>query len=195
MSKVVGGAEVARRAAIDDTPCMSDNVEILARQYYAELIRMLSARLRSKQDAADLAQEAYLRLLRYEGQCAADELRRTLFRIANNLLTDHWRWRRLRGADSAVPIEELEVQSEQADHERQLAGEQLLRHMEEVILAMPYKRRAVFLLSRIDGLSNAEIARRCCISIKTVEKHIATALAECRAELGDDDLQSFSEAP
>lgn len=151
---------------------------------------MLTARLRSPQDAADLAQEAYLRLMRYEGQRVGEDLRRTLFRIAHNLLTDHWRWRRLRSPESAVLIEELDVASDQPDGERQIAGEQLLARLEEAVLRMPHKRRAVFLLSRIEGLTNAEIAQRCGISTKAVEKHIAAALAECRAQLGDDDRRS-----
>ena len=183
---------VATRVAVDDTERVSETLETLARRYHAELVRFLSARLRSEQDAADLAQEAYARLLRYEGQCSGDDLRRMLFRIANNLLTDHWRWRRLRGADTHVPLDELvNPDSGEPSLVRQLAGEQQLARLEEMILAMPDKRRTVFVLSRIHGLTNVEVAKRCGISTKTVEKHIAIALAECRAEVGDDDLQSL----
>jgi RNA polymerase sigma-70 factor (ECF subfamily) len=176
---------------MDDTFLVPDTVEELARRHHAELLRILRARLRNDQDAADLAQEAYTRLLRYEGQFTGDELRRTLFRIASNLLTDHWRWHRLRGADTHLPIEELDVESSEPSQDRRLEGEQQLARLEEIVLAMPRKRRAVFLLSRIQGLSNAEVARRCGISIKMVEKHVAIALAECRAQVGDPDLGSL----
>jgi RNA polymerase sigma factor (sigma-70 family) len=182
---------VARRVVVDDTARVADTIETLARRYHAELLRILTAKLRSEQDAADLAQEAYVRLLRYEGQCSGEDLRRMLFRIAGNLLTDHWRWSRLRAADTHLPIHELELESGQPSHDEQLVSEQRLRRLEEIILAMPDKRRTVFVLSRIHGLSNAEIARECGISMKTVEKHIATALAECREQAGDDDLRSL----
>jgi DNA-directed RNA polymerase specialized sigma24 family protein len=99
---------VASRAVIDDTSRVSDSIETLARRYHAELLHMLRARLPSEQDAADLAQEAYTRLLRYEGKYSGEELRRMLFRIAHNLLTDHWRWRRLRSVATHMPIDELE---------------------------------------------------------------------------------------
>lgn len=184
---------LASCVAIDDTERVPDTVETLARRHYAELLRVLRARLRSEQDAADLAQEAYARLLRYEGQFKGDELRRTLFRIAGNLLTDHWRWSRLRSADKHLPIDDLSVASSEPGHDRRLAAEQRLARLEEVVLAMPEKRRTVFILSRIQGLSNSQVAEHCRISIKTVEKHLAVALAECRAELGDDDLESFGE--
>lgn len=176
---------------LDDTQGVSDTVESLARRYHAELLRVLRARLHSEQDAADLAQEAYLRVLRYEGQCTGDELRRMLFRIANNLLTDHWRWRRLRSAGANLPIDDFDIESEQPSQARQLDAQQHLARLEKIVLAMPEKRRIVFILSRIHGLTNTEIAQRCGISAKTVEKHIAIALAECRAQVGNDDFQSL----
>ncbi|MBL8268767.1 RNA polymerase sigma factor [Steroidobacter sp.] len=169
---------------------MSDTVEALARRYHAELLRILRARLPNAQDADDLAQEAYTRLLRYEGRIEPDQLRPVLFRIASNLMTDHWRWMRLRQAGTQLPIEELEFDSEEPSHDRHVDAEQQLRRLEQVVLGMPEKRRLVFLLSRIEGLSNAEIATRCGISIKTVEKHLAIALAECRKQVGQPDAGS-----
>ena len=44
--------------------------------------------------------------------------------------------------------------------------------------------RRVFLLSRMTGLKNREIAERLNISVKTVEKHIGSALAKLRLRLG-----------
>ena len=49
---------------------------------------------------------------------------------------------------------------------------------------MPEQRRRVFSLSRYEELSNKEIAERLNISVKTVEKHIGSALAKLRLRLG-----------
>jgi RNA polymerase sigma-70 factor (ECF subfamily) len=183
---------VATGVAVTDTALMSETLETIVRRYHSELVRILTARLRSEQDAADLAQEAYARVLRYQGECSGDDLRRMLFRIAQNLLNDHWRWRRSRGVDTHVPLDELlDVDNGLPGPDRELSGEQQLARLEEMILRMPRKRRTVFVLSRIHGFTNIEIAKRCGISAKTVEKHIAIALAECRAKVGDDDLQTL----
>ena len=45
---------------------------------------------------------------------------------------------------------------------------------------MPEKRREVFILSRLHGMSHKEIARKLNVSSKTVENHINFALRELR---------------
>lgn len=45
---------------------------------------------------------------------------------------------------------------------------------------MPEKRRQVFLMSRVEGRSNAEIAQLLGITKKTVENHLNAALRELR---------------
>ena len=52
---------------------------------------------------------------------------------------------------------------------------------------LPEKQRMVFLMSRIDKLKNREIADAMDISIKTVEKHISTAIKSLRETLDELD--------
>ena len=49
---------------------------------------------------------------------------------------------------------------------------------------MPAQRREVFRLSRIEGLTNDEIARRLRISKRTVEGHLNAALRTLRVKVG-----------
>ena len=51
-----------------------------------------------------------------------------------------------------------------------------IERIEQALLALPIRTRAIFLLHRVDGLSYAEIAERCGISGKQVERHIARAM-------------------
>lgn len=55
----------------------------------------------------------------------------------------------------------------------------------EVMNSLPDKCRAVFNLSRIDGLKNREIADQLGINIKTVEKHISKAMQIYRHNFAD----------
>ena len=51
---------------------------------------------------------------------------------------------------------------------------------QRIIAEMPEKRRQVFMLSRFDGLRNAEISTRLDLSVKTVEAHVTAALKQLR---------------
>jgi len=60
------------------------------------------------------------------------------------------------------------------------ADEKLLNLVNLAVCKMTEKRKRIFLLSRVKGLKNQEIAEQLGVSIKTVEYHIARALEELR---------------
>src|SRR5579864_9318500 len=66
-------------------------VERLFREHNEALIRFLLARLRSRQAALEVAQEAYVRLLSLDEPGAVSYLRSFLFKTAANLAIDRRR--------------------------------------------------------------------------------------------------------
>lgn len=57
------------------------------------------------------------------------------------------------------------------------------RALQEAIDSLPERCREVFLLSKVEGLKNREIAERLNISEKTVERHMSIALSKLREDL------------
>jgi RNA polymerase sigma-70 factor (ECF subfamily) len=53
----------------------------------------------------------------------------------------------------------------------------------QLVLGLPQPLRDVFVLSRVSGLSNNQIAEQLGISPKTVEKRMTKAKAHCAAQL------------
>ena len=67
--------------------------------------------------------------------------------------------------------------------ETKLSAKELEKRIAGIISKMPQRRQEIFNLSRLEKLSNQEIASRLGISIRTVEKHIENALMDLRKHL------------
>jgi RNA polymerase sigma factor (sigma-70 family) len=155
-------------------------------RYHDSLIRFLRQRLRVKEDAADVAQEAYIRMMQYEGSRQIQSPSSMLFRIAINVANDLGRSEQTRRVSSQCSLDGLELVSDRPTPDRELSAEQDLELLYEAIERLPPKCQQVFLLSRAQRMTYPEIARHCGISVKMVEKHISHALAVCMKKVGGD---------
>lgn len=147
---------------------------LLYRECAPKLRRRIRGRVGSDDEASDLVQDAFARLL---GARPTEGLRAPgafLNRIVRNLLID--RSRRLSARPPHVPLDteaEFAVAPEQAEF---IELEQMRRRYRDVVETLPPRMREVFVLHRIDGLSYKQIATRLDISVRTVEWHIAEAI-------------------
>lgn len=156
-------------------------IERLFREHNEALIRFLIARLRSYQDAREVAQEAYVRLLSLDEPGAVSYLRAFLFKTAANLATD-----RQRRAIAHLRATELPLFHEFADvrtPERLAADRETVQRLERLIAAMPAKCRQAFILYQFEGLEFAAIATRMGMSERMVRKYVVRALLHCRTQL------------
>ncbi|HEX7340329.1 MAG TPA: RNA polymerase sigma factor [Rhodanobacteraceae bacterium] len=156
-----------------------------ARVQHPQLVSFLRRRTASQQDAEDAAQESLIRMLRYRDSEPASAWKRLLYRVAVNVAHDQFRKARNRQASRHVDVDECDVASPSRTPEEQAVYEQQMARLAQAIAALPPKCQRVYLLKRIHGLSHAQIARRCGISVKTVDKHLATALATLRRKVGN----------
>lgn len=159
------------KAAVVPTP---DDIDRLFREHNDALLRFIAAKLGSPQEAREVAQEAYVRLLSLDQGEAVSYLRAFLFKTAANLALDRLRQRSRRG--HIVSSGNLDFVPFDLTPERQLEGEQALDRLNEAMSELPEKAREAFLLYRLDGLSCPEVARRMGLQERMVWYYISRAL-------------------
>src|SRR3984885_3096551 len=159
-------------------------VERLFREHNEALIRFLRGRVGSHNEALEVAQEAYVRLLSLDQPGAVSYLRAFLFKTAANIAID--RRRRHQNYDKVAARQLFTELTENRTPERQLSGEQTLRHLGMLIEAMPAKCRESFVMNQIQGLDAATIAAELGITDSMVRKYVVRALLHCRQYLDDE---------
>jgi RNA polymerase sigma-70 factor (ECF subfamily) len=166
------------------TECEGLSVHETVRRYHHSLLLFLRRRLRSPDDAQDVAQETYIRMLKYEGARDIQSPSSMLFRIAINVANDLGRVEHSRCVSDQCSIDDIELPCGRPSVERELVAREDLDLLFEAIEGLPPKCKQVFLLSRVQHMTYPDIARHCGISVKMVEKHISRALATCVAKVG-----------
>lgn len=105
-----------------------------------------------------------------------------LQRIARNLLIDRAR-RQARDANLVVRLDDQMDAVAQPEQERTIEAADLKRSYDAAVAGLPEKTQRVFLMSRDQELTYAEIGERLGISSATVQYHMVRAIAEVTAQL------------
>jgi RNA polymerase sigma factor (sigma-70 family) len=166
--------EVSAPAAVEQS--QQAYITLLFNKYRGALHRYLS-RLVPIDDAAELVQETYFRLLRHGHMVQLEAMARSfLFQTATNLARDFRRRRGVRRADEHVELDEETNAGEDFDPGEHLTAEQVLNALERAIGDLPRDARTVFLLSRFKDMSYPDIARLMNLSTRTVARKMAEAM-------------------
>lgn len=152
-------------------------LEVLYGTHHGWLHGWLRRSLGCSQQAADLAQDTFLRLL-VRGQPVSDRAPRALLaRIARGLVIDHWRRDALERAylEALTQLPEASHPSPEVRHE----ALQCLERIAQMLDGLKPAVREAFLLYQLGGLNHLQVAEKLGVSSRTVERHVASALLHC----------------
>jgi RNA polymerase sigma factor (sigma-70 family) len=159
--------------------------ELVARtfeRFRTPLLRYLTDLLSRRDEAEDLVQETYLRLMQIEN-IEVGRARALIFKVATNLAYDRFRQRRARGPHG--DDEQLaELPGNQPAPDRIVALAQGIEIVKRTLLDLKPRCRQVFLLRTSAELDYDEIAKRLGISRRTAEREMQHALEVCQRRLG-----------
>lgn len=155
----------------------------LFEEHNTSLIQLLRAKLRSDQEARDVAQEAYVRLLQLDRLGTVSYLRTYLFRTALNIATDRLRSASVRTAAHRDPIFDPRV--DELSPDRTALAEDELRIVTAALESLPPKPRYAFMLHRFADLEIGEVAARLGVTERMIRNYILQAMLCCRTALND----------
>jgi RNA polymerase sigma-70 factor (ECF subfamily) len=156
-----------------------ETVNQLFREHNRALVGYLTARLRSENEAKEVAQEAYVRLLQLHKAGTPSLFRAYLFKTATNLAIDRLRRRTVqKGVDL---FEELAADRGEAENpERQVIAQELSSRLQASLRELPEKCFDTFRLHRLEGLDQNQVGQRLGISARMVRRYITYAIVYCR---------------
>lgn len=176
---------VEKEACAADSRLPEGGFEGFFREHYRGLLQFLRRRTATEQDAEDAAQESMARLLRYRESQPLMAWKPLVYRIATNVVHDQFRTALAQRSKEHVALDEQEIAAVDHTPEERAAYDQQVSRLSAAILSLPPKCQRVYLLKRAHGMSRAQIAEHCGISVKMVEKHLAKALTLLRRRAGD----------
>jgi len=151
----------------------------LFREHNRTLVRFINARLRNEQEANEIAQEAYVKMLQLD-RCpgTASFLRHYLFRVAENLAVDRIRQRYSRSRlDQLTSIDDL---FQEAIAERTVLAGQELALLKAAVAELPVKYRQAFRLIKLEDNSFPQAAALMRISERMVRKYVTRSMIYIR---------------
>lgn len=158
------------------------NTALIVKAYhenYQRVLNFIASRVNCVEDAENLAQDVWVRLLSYTKPLEADTLLPMIFVIARNLINDFLRrlCRQRAYADDRLQEED---DSCEFTPEAQFSYRQIAEMENDRVKCLPQQRRIIYVMSRYEEKSPEEIALSLSLSKRTVENHLRLGRRDVR---------------
>ena len=131
------------------------------KNYHRSVYLYILYKIRKDEDAKDLSQDVFLRLMDYKQMLRPETIKYFIFSICRNLVIDYLR-RHYKMQEITSYFLDLSV----CEQKR--------------VLRLPAQRRKIYVMSRFKHISSADISACLGLSVRTVENHLFISRKEIR---------------
>jgi RNA polymerase sigma-70 factor (family 1) len=146
------------------------------KQFYTEAMpqvrTFIHAKCKDLELAQDIAQESFVKLWNNKEKIELPKAKSYLFTVANNLFYDHTRHQKVVHNYESI----YRVDRDHVDPQYQIEMQEFKQKLDRTIDSMPDGVREVFLLSRVEKMTYAQIADSLELTVKAIEKRMQRAL-------------------
>jgi RNA polymerase sigma-70 factor (ECF subfamily) len=170
-----------------DLPTSTAECEALYRENGPRVLRLARLLLDDRQEAQDVAQEVFLKLLRaYPAEDRPMRWGPWLTKVTVNACRDRrrsgwWRWWRA----AREPIEDLVVVDLAPTPERAALDAAGRERIGRVFRQLPARQREAVALRYVEGWTTREVAEQLGVTTGSVKRHLFRAIKRLRSALGD----------
>ena len=185
VSRDLVSAEAAEATRLVRAALAGDSAafETLVLRHEARVMNIAARLLGARDEAADAAQEVFLRAFKYLHRLDIQKpVEPWLVRITVNVCRDALRMRQRR-RDTFVVVERVEPVDESADQHLDVSRKQERLILQRALGTLPEKERLAIVLRDIEGLSTAEVASILRSSETTVRSQVSRGRLHLRAAI------------
>ncbi len=166
-------------------------LELLFSIYFPRLNDFACKVVKDDVISQDIVQEVFVKIWEKRAEIEPINLEAFLFRLVRNRCIDYIKHlkvinNRMHEIQISSKYEELYRIDFVGDEPYVLIEQELKQKIEKTIESLPERCREVFILSRINGLKNKEIAEKLEINIKNVERHLSRAMQSFRENFTEE---------
>ncbi|MDP5032460.1 MAG: RNA polymerase sigma factor [Paraglaciecola sp.] len=154
------------------------NLEATYLRCRTQLERMIG-RIVKRDDIEDIVQETFIKSYEAELQNEITFERTYMFRTARNLALNHVSRASEKHNQSLDDVETLPSSLTSQSLEKQIESKQRFLDFYRATDNLSPEVKRVFLMKKVYGMSQKDIAQHCSLSESTVEKHVAKGLLQC----------------
>lgn len=145
-------------------------IEDSYKKYQRSVFLYIYYKIGNKEEAEDLVQDVFVRLMDYQQMLRVDTIKHFIFTISRNLLYDYLRHYYKRLEVTSYIYDQRETCTNET--EGQVIARDLLFLEKKKVAQLSEQRRKVYMMTRFENKTLPEVSRILNLSSRTVENHL-----------------------